>query len=104
MNKPYVPYELAIFLKEKGFNLSCIYHYKISQKFPNQTSKIPTFEMTNPFGRNHNSLETRASAPLWSEVCDWIYSKSETNVVVNYSPAYTLETMVDEVKNALKRW
>lgn len=56
--------ELAQKLKEIGFTRDCIYHYKLN-------SKIPTFEMKSPFGKNHNSLPTRYSAPFYSQVFKW---------------------------------
>ena len=100
MNKPYVPYELALKLKEAGYDHIAMYHYKVHSEHPEQHTNIPTYEVANMFGANHNLMPTRVSAPLWSEVCDWIYKTK--GVIVFYSPAYNLETQVNEIETALR--
>jgi hypothetical protein len=70
MEKEFIPYDLALALKELGFNWECIYHYKISSDKSKHTS-IPIFEMKNPFGLNHNDIPTRISAPLWQQAFRW---------------------------------
>ena len=104
MKKPYVPYDLGLALKEKGFKGICIYHYKVGLADPKSHTNIPTFEIKAPFGANHNQAPTRVSAPLWSEVCDWIYEASDKAIIVNYNPSFSLEFMTDEILNAIKRW
>ena len=64
MKKEVTPYEQALDLKELGFNEDCIYHYK---KIENKHSSIPTFEMLSPFGKNHNLVSSRVSAPLYQQ-------------------------------------
>lgn len=101
IRRTYVPYELALILKEKGYNEDSIYHYKKSST-TEQHSKIPTFEIKTMFGANHNILPTRVSAPLWTEVCDWIWKKSEHYILITYSPMLTIEELIQQFTNVLK--
>lgn len=81
MNKIYVPYDLALLLKQAGFDVNCIYHYKVAMDDPTNHSSIATFEMKEHFGRNHNAHETRVSAPLYEQVGEWLRNKHNIHVV-----------------------
>jgi hypothetical protein len=65
MNKDFIPYSEALELKQLGFDEVCIYHYKKNNE--GEHSSHPTFEMLTPFGKNHNILESRVSAPSYSQ-------------------------------------
>ena len=81
MNKLWVPYEIALKLKEKGFKDLCIYHYKRSQDFTKH-SNVPTFEMKSAIGgQNHNQLSSRVSAPLYQQVLDWFRERHEIYIL-----------------------
>lgn len=81
VNKICVPYDLALQLKLAGFDIDCIYHYKVAGNNPNNHSTIPTFEMNEHFGRNHNSYPNRVSAPLYEQVSEWLRDKHNIHVV-----------------------
>lgn len=74
MKHLFVPYQIALALKEIGFDEECIYHYKHSGDGKKRSS-IPTFEMKEHFGANHNQIITRVSAPLYDQVIDWFIEK-----------------------------
>jgi len=97
----WVSYEIATLLKSKGFDMDCIYHFKVSTEEPGNHSMIPTFEMKHPFGANHNLMSTRVSAPTWSQAIDWVYAK--TDKIVVYNPKYTLALLLSEFETALNR-
>jgi hypothetical protein len=99
-NQIWVPYNLALLLKNKGFDKQCRYHYKVSIEDETKHSNIPTFVLAEPYGKNHNTMPTRISAPEWSLACDWIYEKYE--IVVIYNPSFDLEFLTSEFENALK--
>jgi hypothetical protein len=65
----FVPYELALELKQLGFDEVCIYHYKKNDE--GEHTSHPTFEMLTPFGKNHNILDSRVSAPTYSQAFRW---------------------------------
>ena len=73
MNKEFVPYELALELKQLGFDDKCIHHYKKNMEGGHST--IPTFEMNTPFGKNYNSFTSRVSAPTYSQAFRWFREK-----------------------------
>ena len=90
MNKLWVPYDIAVKLKEVGFNSDCIYHYK---KTDNSHTTTPTFELSHPFGFNYNMLDTRISAPLYQQVFDWLRLTHGIGISINYNTnvAYEIE-------------
>ena len=97
----WVPYNLALLLKSKGFNIDCRYHFKLSLEDPTKHSNIPTFEVRCAFGVNHNRLPTRFSAPEWSVAIDWVYEK--TGNIIIYNPTFSLDFLYSEFENALKK-
>lgn len=97
----WVPYNIALLLKSKGFNLKCRYHFKVSLVDPTEHTNIPTFEVGYPFGANHNQFSTRVSAPEWSVAIDWVYEK--TGNIIVYNPTFSQDFLYSEFENALKR-
>lgn len=81
MEKEFVNYEQALALKELGFGESCIYHYKKNDE--GKHTNIPTFETHEKFGRNHNQLPTRVSAPIKQQVFRWFRDSYSLFGVVN---------------------
>ncbi len=65
MQKEIVLYPEAFELKQLGFDEVCIYHYKKNDE--GEHTSHPTFEMLTPFGKNHNILDSRVSAPTYSQ-------------------------------------
>ena len=65
MQKEIILYPEAFELKQLGFDDVCIYHYKKNDE--GEHTSHPTFEMLTPFGKNHNILDSRVSAPTYSQ-------------------------------------
>lgn len=82
--KDFVPYDEALALKELGFDDSCIYHFKKNNE--DKPSFIFTFEITRPFGKNHNTLESRISAPTFSQAFRWFREKYNMKVCFDWHP------------------
>lgn len=72
MEKEFVPYELAVKLKELGFNEECfcIWNREHSLRFNN---------LYNPIDRNKSGKLTKNGgkypAPLWQQAFDWFKEK-----------------------------
>ncbi len=72
--KKYVTPEIAIALKELGFNYSCFAYYLRNQETGVISVNIPT--RTLKFEENWNAtLPTRVSAPLWMDAMDFLRDK-----------------------------
>ena len=86
MEKQFVPYKLALKLKELGFDLDCMYAWcQVSKGYPvgKLLDEYVLRTDGNPFGqyyagknwnrdiegRNKNNI--RCSAPLWQQAFDW---------------------------------
>lgn len=63
MKKLFVPYEIAVLAKEKGFNEPCFTHYT------NEFTK----KLLHPLERfkNYNQYPKLVSAPLYQQLIDW---------------------------------
>ena len=68
MKHLFVPYELALKLKEKGFDEPCIAHHVFEQPENNYV-----FQMGAYFYREIKPNYT--PAPLYQQVVDWLYEK-----------------------------
>jgi hypothetical protein len=71
MNEDFVPFELAVKLKEKGFNYPCIGHY-----FNNQ---LYIAHYQNAF---HSNNDESVDAPTISQVLKWLREKKNILVCV----------------------
>lgn len=65
MNKEFVPYELALKLKELGFDETCFGYWNIDPYLPN-----PTFNLVKPFDH-----EWCIPAPLYQQAFRWFREK-----------------------------
>jgi hypothetical protein len=79
MEKEFVPYELALELKQLGFDEPCISHYTVYGKFSNDYSAP----------RKYNSefeLGSYISAPLYQQAFRWFREKHNLNGILNHYP------------------
>jgi hypothetical protein len=76
INKLFVPYNLAVIAKEKGFDEACISWYWDDIGLYNGLQ----------FG-NHNKDVNRVSAPLYQQLIDWLREKHSLNIPIYYSLA-----------------
>lgn len=72
MSEPkYVTYNVAKLLKEKGFDLPCIYFWFEKGNISKPSRK----QFQIPFNWNNFESGMRRSAPLQSDVVDWLLEK-----------------------------
>jgi len=84
MQKEIILYPEAFELKQLGFDEVCIYHYKKNDE--GEHTSHPTFEMLTPFGKNHNILDSRVSAPTYSQAFRWFRNEHnlDSEVYMNH--------------------
>jgi hypothetical protein len=71
MEKQFVPYDLALKLKEKGFNEKCLGYYQNNELI---ITNITFYEI-----EKHN---LGILAPLWQQVIDWLRIKYTIDLFV----------------------
>lgn len=90
----FVPYELALELKELGFNENSLAWF-----LPEIASKdnIPS-PVLGSYSRNFNSYPDRINAPLWQQAFDWFREKYDLLGYVND------ESSIEDNPNLHKKW
>ena len=68
----FIPYELAVKLKEKGFNEECLRCYSNGEL--QSFMDFRTIAFTSGIVLNENLSGGLVSAPLWQQVEEWLYS------------------------------
>ncbi len=77
MKHLFIPYELAVIAKEKGFNEKCIATY--TQNTIGKGDRLQFFvEPINP-----NDDFTFISAPLYQQIVDWLREKHKIYIYIN---------------------
>lgn len=74
MREQFVPFEIALKLKEKGFDQQCLAYYNTDPYL-----KIPVFNLTKPFEH-----EWVLPTPLWQQVIDWLREKHSIMICVDF--------------------
>jgi hypothetical protein len=77
MNKEFVPYELALELKQLGFDEPCFAFYDESLYFPNNENQYGTF-------CNQKLDASSCSAPTYSQAFRWFRDKHNLRCQINY--------------------
>ena len=77
MKEQFVTYEIALKLKELGFNESCLGYYTITNK-----GLLYPYNMYEYIYRK----DFLCAAPLWQQVIDWFRDKHHTNIEINRFP------------------
>ena len=77
MEKEFIPYELALKLKELGFNEECIQFWYPSGAMNNS---IPSYGFQNWYKTNGY-----LNAPLWQQAFDWFRDKHGLCYFINHS-------------------
>jgi hypothetical protein len=82
MNKQFVTYEIALKLKELGFDEPCIMFYYESQLAI--LGQFDSFKHSFRSNSEHTSIEKESekfvSAPLWQQVIDWFRVKHNIGI------------------------
>ena len=99
MQKEIVLYPEAFELKKLGFDDVCIYHYKKNDE--GEHTSHPTFEMLTPFGKNHNILDSRVSAPTYSQSFRFFREKHGLCIVIKPIDDKKLDLGYNLLKNGL---
>lgn len=95
MEDQFVPYELAVKLKELGFKEKC-FPYIMTLNFK---SKAPEVNYRKGI-KDHNSdsiYHTWISAPLWQQAFDWFRTKYNLGYSIH---PITLDAFVTNINNA----
>lgn len=79
MENLFVPFELALKLKEKGFNEPCPFLY-------GKKSKMIVYEPSNPTGEFYFYNNSQILAPLWQQVIDWIREEKKIYLSIRQYP------------------
>jgi len=99
MHKDFTLYPEAFELKQLGFDEVCIYHYKKNDE--GEHTSHPTFEMLTPFGKNHNILDSRVSAPTYSQSFRFFREKHGLCIVIKPIDDKKLDLGYNLLKNGL---
>ena len=99
MQKEIILYPEAFELKQLGFDEVCIYHYKKNDE--GEHTSHPTFEMLTPFGKNHNILDSRVSAPTYSQSFRFFREKHGLCIVIKPIDDKKLDLGYNLLKNGL---
>ena len=67
MNKEFVTYEIALKLKELGFNEECLGYYHVNEGY--------TKGYAFCYSENSSNSDYSILAPLWQQVIDWFREK-----------------------------
>ena len=85
MQEQFVTYEIALSLKELGFNEPCLacYTFPIKSELP-----ILTGHYTNEFKKYYNFKlkEKNITVPLWQQCLDWFREKHDIHIVITVNP------------------
>ena len=90
MKELFVTYDIALAMKELGFDEECCAIYRKSHLYP-----ILGFEKFN------SVKKSVIAAPLWQQCVDWFREKQNINVEINYIPninKYGILTSVMDIK------
>ena len=92
MKEQFVPYEIALKLKEKGFNETCLAYYN---KLPNH-KEFQLFGLNTPGQSEYtnrslwNKKDYACAAPLWQQVIDWFREKHQIEIVLSGITVYDI--------------
>jgi hypothetical protein len=82
MKEQFVPYEIALKLKEKGFNEKCFGFFLSNER----NKHTPTLNLTIRKLNENVVRKECCSAPLWLQVIDWLAEKH--NIDISIPPFY----------------
>ena len=82
MKEQFVTYEIALKLKELGFNEPCILVY--SDKKQLHTIMYSESHLLLPFVLNSKLPDKIISAPLWQQVIDWFLKKKHLYIDITF--------------------
>lgn len=81
----FVPYELAVKLKDKGFDYPCITHYDINKELK-VVVREPIFW--------HSDVLSYTDAPTISQVLEWLREEKEIYIVIQPFPTMATKNKI----------
>ena len=81
MQEQFVPYELALELRELGFNEKCFSFYWSTPSLKHHKYLESGIRGEVRFGHFNN--ENRISAPLWQQAFDWFREKYNLHIIID---------------------
>lgn len=86
MNHLFVPYELAVKLKEKGFDEYCFAHYEVNNnviiKRAILKSSAQIYYNQNNINPNNQYGDRFCTAPLYQQAVDWLREKHNIHIEI----------------------
>ena len=92
MEKQFVPYEIALKLKQLGFDDPCLAYFS-NDKYHDLHHNCENVMEGNFVINNYNELK----APLWQQVIDWLRETYKINILI--APIYSSENLKGYVFN-----
>ena len=90
MKEQFVPYEIAIKLKEKGFNEPCISKYEENYLCQDEGFDICLDDTWLTNKKLNRSIGKCIAAPLWQQVIDWFREKHQIEIVLSGITVYDI--------------
>lgn len=91
MTEQFVTYDIAVKLKEIGFDQPCIAGYQC--KVPTLFSEIPHTLV----GNIHKNSDGRFTcAPIWQQVIDWFWDKYKFDISTKFGYGWEFEIWYDK--------
>lgn len=87
----FAPYSIAVKLKSLGFNEPCIAGWNGNTQLVD----------SNLFKINSDAPDKHPSAPLYTEVIDWLFKVSDGSIIVIYDPSYSEEHRAKHIEDAV---
>ena len=83
MEKQFVTYEIALALKELGFDEECLAYYAK----PTTKEDIELFFTSGVYGwvKQNNTILQKCTTPLWQQAIDWFREKAGYNIYLEYN-------------------
>lgn len=108
MNEQFIPYELALELKELGFDEKCFKSYRQQIKhewYDIRSSENITFNKDEKIilsnGKIYSDEKYLCDAPLWQQAFDWLFHKYSLNLYLEGKDSYQdkVKKLEDAIRN-----
>lgn len=86
MKKLFIPYELALLAKEKGFDEPCFAAY-VEKEF--------RLSLAIPIINHNDAFYLTCSAPLYQQIIDWFRETHRINILIHPHEKFYLEWMIE---------
>ena len=83
INNQFIPYNLALELKELGFDEECFGWWSWINE---NTASFYSYPMSNKKMDEHNMNPKNCSAPLWQQAFEWFREKYDCEAIYNIIP------------------